>query len=70
MRIVTRNLDIVIDKNKYPSTGESELILDIPEEILTSDNPEQIKEFLLKAKQNSKQYFLYLPLILQGISNR
>lgn len=55
-RIVTRNLDIIIDKNSYPPTGDDKVEIDIPKQILESDNIDSIKQFLKNIQENPKDY--------------
>jgi ribonucleoside-diphosphate reductase alpha subunit len=60
VRIATRNLDIIIDKNKYPFTGEDDQRIDIDEEMLNCDDPVKLREYLQDMKQNPKKHIRIL----------
>lgn len=55
-RIVTRILNIIIDKNHYPPINNEKL--NIPDELINSNDIEKYKEFLLKLKKSPKEFLI------------
>jgi len=55
-RIITRNLDLIIDKNNFPPTGDDLFDIKIPHDILSSNDIGKIKEFFQELKNNPKKY--------------
>lgn len=58
-RVVARNLDIVIDKNQYPSTGDDKPEICIPKGALENYDAAQMKQLLEDMAKNPTKYIHY-----------